>query len=824
MLQDLRFALRQLRRTPGFALVTILTFGLGLGANAAVFSVMNAVVLKFLPVQEPERLVFLHTSRQPDGASQTGFDDTSLSFQVYEQLKARREVFTELMAYVPLGTGQVAARVGSEPETVWADMVSGNFFPGLGVGMERGRGLAVGDETERAANAVISYAYWTRRFARRSDAVGSTVFVKGVPFTIVGITGPSFVGLGRGRSTDIWIPIQTRAELKPWGRSPDATETFHTTPDWWFLMTVGRLAPGVSPERALAMAQPVFSQAAYAPFGGAPRKGEDPARLSFSAARGMLGLRDQYRQPLRVLTAMVALVLLIACGNIAMLLAARNSARRREFSLRTALGGSTGRLLRQLLVESALLVAAGTALGWAIAVAATQALGILAELEVPIAPDATVFGYALGLSMLAALVLGLAPLRTARGAPVGLVLRSSALNATADRGKVRGTRIVLAAQVALCVALLVGASLLGRTLRNLDGANLGLRTTGLYVFGVTAPSSVTGDAAVVRFYQSVIERVRALPGVQAATLMGNRIGSGWSNNTVAIVDGAEPTGSERRMRWNNVGADYFRVLGTPMLLGRDFTDADLTGPPVVIVNDAFARAYLAGRPAIGHSVALDSGPKARQYTIIGVAANSSYTSVRESMRPMAYFLYSHVPSPSELHIELRASGDPARLAPDIRRIVAQLGPDLPLIRPMTQHAQFAQSYRNERLFSRLAAAFGVLAGVLVAIGLYGTLAYRVARRTPEIGIRVALGARRDHVVWMVVRDSLGVCLAGMLVGVPLAIAGSRFLESMLFGLTPRDPWSYAAALGAVTLLAFAASLVPARRAVSVDPIIALRSE
>jgi predicted permease len=824
MLQDLRFALRQLRRTPGFALITILTFGLGLGANAAVFSVMNAVVLRFLPVQEPDRLVFLHTSRQPDGASQTGFDDTSLSYQAYQELRAERKAFSELMAYVPLGSGQVAARVGNEPETVWADMVSGNFFSGLGIPMARGRGVVADDEATHAPHAVISYAYWTRRFARRPDAVGSTLFVKGVPFTIVGITGPSFVGLGRGRSTDVWIPIQSRAELKPWGRSPDSEETFHTSPNWWFLLTVGRLAPGVSMEQALAIAQPAFRRAAYAPLGGAPRQGETPAQLSFSSARGMMGLRDQYRQPLRVLMAMVALVLLIACGNIAMLLAARNSARLREFSLRTALGGSSGRLLRQLLVESALLVTAGTALGWAIALAATRALAVLSDLEVTIAPDATVFAYALGLALLATLVFGLAPLQTARGASLALVLRSSALNATADRGKVRGTRIVLAGQIALCVALLVGAGLLVRTLQNLNGANLGLRTSGLFVFGVTAPASVTSDTAVVQFYQSLIARIRTLPGVESATLMGNRIGSGWSNNTIAIVDGARPTGAERRMRWNNVGPDFFRVLGTPMLLGRDFTEADLTGPPTVIVNDAFVRAYSPNRPAIGHTVALSSQPGSRQYTIIGIAANSSYTGVRESMQPMAYFLYAHVPAPAELHIEVRATGDPSRLAPDIRRIVASLGPDLPLIRPMTQQAQFAESYSDERLFSRLAAAFGLLAAVLVAIGLYGTLAYRVARRTSEIGIRVALGARRAHVVWMVVRDSLGVCLAGMLLGVPLAIAGSRFLESMLFGLTTSDPWSYAGALGLVTLLAITASLVPARRAVSVDPMIALRSE
>ena len=822
MLQDLRFALRQLRRTPGFAAVTVLTFGLGMGANAAVFSVMNAVVLRFLPVQDPDRVVFLHASKQPNHASQTGFDNTSMSLQVFEQLRAERSTFAELMAFVPLGLGQVAVRYGNEPETAWADMVSGNFFSGLGVAMARGRGFTIEDEAQHSQHAVISYAYWTRRFGRDPEAVGRTLFVKGVPFTIVGIAGQAFTGFGRGRSTDVWVPIQSRPDLKPWGRSPDSNDSFYDSPNWWFLLTVGRLAPGLTADQALARAEPVFTRAAYGP--GGPPAGETPARLTFSTARGMMGLRDQYRQPLRVLMAMVGLVLLIAGGNIAMLLAARNSARLREFSLRTALGGSARRLLRQLLAESALLVASGTAVGWLIAVWATRALAVLSDLDLELAPDATVFAYTLGLSTVAVLIFGLAPLRMARRAPLGLVLKSSSVNATADRARVRGTQVVLVGQIALAVALLVGAGLLVRTLQNLDHADLGLKSSGLYVFGVTPPASIKGNAGTVQFYESLMERVRSLPGVQSVTLMGNRIGAGWSNNTTPIVDGAPPTGTERRMRWNNVGPDYFRVLGIPLLLGRDFSDADLLGPPSAIVNDTFVRAYFGDRSPLGHTLSFSKNPNATRFTIVGVATNSRYTGVREDTRPMAYFVYSHVPAMSELHIEVRASGDPARLGPDIRRIVADLGPDLPLIRPMTQQAQFAQSYRNERLFSRLAAAFGFLAAVLVAIGLYGTLSYRVARRTSEIGIRVALGARRDHVVWMVVRDSLIVCIAGIVLGLPLAVAGSRFLESMLFGVTTRDPWSYVGALAAVVLLAVVASVVPARRAVSVDPMIALRAE
>ena len=824
MLQDLRFAIRQLRRTPIFAAITILTFALGIGANAAVFSVMNAVVLRFLPVEAPDRLVILHITKQPDQSSQTGYDNTSLSLGVYQQLRAEGGVFSDLMAYVPLGISQTAVRVGNEAENVWADMVTGNFFSGLGVRMHSGRGFTMAEETEHAQSAVIGYGFWTRRFARNPNAVGSTIFVKGVPFTIVGIAPAQFAGVGRGTATDVWLPIQRRPDLKPWGRPPESNDSFYDSPNWWFLMVIGRLAPGVAADEALAKAQPTFTRAAYAAQGG-PRQEETPARLFFSSARGVQGLRDQYRQPLTVLMAMVGLVLLIACGNVATLVAARNADRAREFSLRAALGGSVGRLLRQLLTESLVLVLAGMAIGWLIARWATRALAVLSELDVALAPDTTVFAYTLALSALAAIVFGVAALGTARRAPPAVVLRSSGSNSTADRARMRGARVVVAAQIALCLALLVGAGLLVRTLRNLSGADLGLRTSGLLVFGITPPSSVGTNQAIVQFHQSLLTRIRTLPGVEAATVMGNRIGSGWSNNTTAVVDGRRPADGASPMRWNNVGAEYFRVLGTPIVLGRDFTEADiLGGPPFVIINDAFARRYLPNREPLGHRVALSTAADARQFTIVGVAANSRYTSVRESERPMAYIPYSLVPGNSGMHVEVRALGDPTRLLPDIRRIVAEFGPDLPLLKPMTQQAQFAQSFSNERLFSRLATAFGLLAAALVAAGLYGTLSYRVSRRTREIAVRMALGARRGQVMWMVLGDSLTVCAAGIVVGLPLAIAGSRFLESILFGLTKYDPVSFTGALAAISGVSLIASFLPAARAVSVDPMTSLRTD
>jgi predicted permease len=826
MLQDVRFALRQFRHAPGFALLAVITFALGVGANAAVFSVMNAVVLRYLPVADPGRLVFLHTSRQPSNSSQTGFDDTSLSYSVFEALRAEPRIFSELVAFVPLGTGQTPVRYGADAETVSADMVSGNFFSGLGVRLAQGRGFTLDDERQQAAVVVISDGYWTRRFGRSPSAIGQTLYVKGVPFTIVGITGSEFAGVDHGRSTDIWIPAQDRPELRPWGRPPESSDTYSHSPAWWFLLTIGRLAPGVSADEALARAQPIFQHAAYSTRGGTPPKGETPPKIFFSDARGIQGLSGQYREPLAILMGMVAVVLIIACGNVAMLLAARNAARQREFSLRAALGGSQARLFRQLLIESLLLVSSGTALAWLFAIWATKALAAWSDLEVTLAPDLNVLAYTLALSLVSALLFGLAPLRAVRNTPIGLVLRSTALNATTDRTRLRGARMILAAQIALSVALLVGAGLLVRTLANLNGADLGLRASGLFVFGVAPPQSIRGDEATVQFHQRLLERVRQLPGVETATLMSNRIGSGWSNNTGAIVDGKKPEpGKFSPMRWNGVGADYFRTLQIPLVLGRDFRDTDmLGGPPVAVINETYVRQYFKGQPPIGHTVAIGDGPGATQFTVVGVAADSRYTSVRESSRAMAYFPYGKLRGEGEMHFEVRTSGDPLALLPQVRKIVQEYGPDLPLLKPMTQQQQFAASFRDEQLFSRLASAFGLLAAILVASGLYGSLSYRVSRRTAEIGIRVALGARRGQVVWLVLGEGLRICAIGLAIGVPLAIGAARLLRARLFGLTPDDPLSFGLAIAGITLVTIAAALLPARRALSVDPMLALRSD
>ena len=825
LLQDVRYAIRMLAKNPGFTAVAVLTLAMGIGANTAIFSVMNAALVRHLPVPVPEQLVRLHTTGQPPNTSQTGYNDTSLTEPVFEQLRQQRTVFSDLVAYVPLSYRKVAVRIGNEPEEANADMVSGNFFSGLGVRLARGRGFTMEDEARHSATVVLSYAYWTRRFARNPSVLGQTLYVKGVPFTIVGVAPREFGGVGQGEPTDIWVPFQTRDDLKPWGRSPDSTDSLYGDPTWLFLLMIGRLHPGVSQQQALAQLNSVY-QHTLAATGVKPDPKSPPVQLLFTPVRGIENLRENYEKPLLVLMAMVGVVLVIACGNVAMLLVARNTARQREFTLRLALGATRFQLFRQLLAESLVLVGAGTALGWLFATWATEALVAWAGLDFNVSPDQRVLAFTLGLSALAALLFGLAPLRNAVRCAAGLAPKTSAPSATHDKQHHRRGQAVVAFQIALCLALLVGASLLLRTLRNLETLDLGLRAPGLLVFGITPPPALHKQAEVLHFYQSLMDRLRSLPGVESATLMEERIGSGWSNNADAYVDGTPPrAGVSSSMRCNNVGPDFFHVLGVPILVGRDFTDADsATAPKVAIINRTFAERYLARREPLGHHVAFDRGSKADQYTIVGVVQDSKYTGVEETARPMAWFPYTQISGTATMHIELRTDGHPTALLPVVRRAVAEFGSDLPLLEPMTQQEQFERSFTDERLSARLAISFGFLAALLVATGLYGTLSYRVGRRTSEIGVRMALGAQRQQVLWMILRESLAVSAAGLLFGLPLAVAGARVLRSMLFGLGPSDPLAFAAAILSLAVVVLAASWIPARRATKVDPLAALRYE
>jgi predicted permease len=817
LLRDLRFGLRSVRHSPGFAVTAILTLALGMGANTAVFSVMNAVLLRSLPVADPQRVVYLRTSGPPPRTGTINSQE-SFSYPVYDALRRQSGALTDVIAVAQLSVDKVNARVDAQPEETEADMVSGNFFSGLGVKLARGRGFTAQDETGHALLMVISYNYWTRRFSRDPNILGKVLYVKGVPFTVAGVTAEGFEGTEAGSSMDFWIPLQNRVEFNVLGNPPEQGKLYQQDQTWWCMRLLGRLAPGVSREQALSRLQSVFQAAAYVGL-GSPMPGEKPPVLSFADAKNFPGYDGQYGKPVRMLMAMVGLILLIALTNVVMLLMARNATRQREFSLRLALGAQRGELLRQLLTESLLLVAVGGALAWGFAELATRVLGRWALIESSLAPDKTVLLFTLGVLVFAALLFGLAPFRVAIAGGAELALKTSAATSSADAGKTRTGKVIVALQMALCVVLLVGGGLLIRSLRNLQNIPLGMRTEGLVVFGLN-PQSVRTEAELVQFYQELQRRLRVLPAVESVAVMQNRLGSGWSNNSNVTVDGKDPDatkGSSTVVRNNDVGPDFFHTLGVPVVLGREFTDADnATLQKVAVVNELFEQHFLPNQNPLGHQV--------NGRVIVGVVKNHKYRSMEEEPIPMAWSDYTQAPAEGEMNVEMRVRGDALAILPAVRKVVAQMDPDVPLIQPMLQRKQFEQTISQQLMFARLAEFFGLLAIVLVATGLYGTLAYRVNMRTAEIGVRMAVGARRGQVVWMILKDSLLLTAVGVAMGIPLAMLVGRTLTSSLYGVKPLDAASYLLAVAGVAVVALAASAVPAGRAASVDPLTALRTE
>ena len=822
LLRNLRFGFRSLRQSPGFALTAILTLALGIGANTAVFSVMNAVLLRSLPVADPDRVVYLRTSNPPRGTGTIDSNET-LSYPVYDALRRQSRTLSQVIAYVPLSGSKVSVRIGAQPEQAEGDMVSGVFFSGLGIKLPLGRGFTEQDERDHAPISVLSYNYWTRRFARNPDVLGKTLFVNGVPTTIVGVAAQGFEGAEPGHSTDFWIPLQSRPELNAWGNPLQDGKTYLANPTWWCLRLIARIAPGVTRAQVIAELQPVFQRAAYIGL-GSPMEGEKPPVLSLADAKNFPGYDERYGKPLRVLMAMVVLVLVIALANVAMLLTARNAGRQREFSVRQALGAGRGELFRQLLTESILLVVAGGMLAWGFAELATRLLAKWAQIESSLVPDKNVLLFTLAVLAIAALLFGLAPMRVALASGAEQALKTTAATSHTNARKSRIGKIVVSLQMALCVVLLVGGALLMRTLRNLENTPLGMQVDGLVVFGVkpNLPSIPQG----VAFYQRLMNELQVLPGVESVTVMEERLGSGWSDNSDMRVDGRLPdvaNGASRTVRSNVVGPNFFHTLGVPMLAGRDFADSDTASSlHAGIINEEFARRFLPNRNPLGHTIGTDDGRYTM--TIVGVVKDHKYRSIDEEPIPMAWYMYAQIPMIGPMSVEMRVHGAPLAILPAAQKVVQRLDPNLPLIEPMTQRAQFDTTISGQILFARLAEFFGILAIVLVATGLYGVLAYRVNMRTAEIGVRMAVGARREQVVWMILKDSLLLTATGVLMGVPLALLVGRALASSLYGVTALDSFSYLAAILAVAVVALAASAVPAARAASVDPLTALRAE
>ncbi len=822
--QGLRFTFRQLAKSPVFTAVCILTIALGIGANTAIFSVMNAVVLRTIPVPDPHQIVYFRLKNQPLSTSQTGFGEMSMSMPIFEAMRTRKEVFQDVLGFAPLAFDKVAVRVGSEPEEVFGEMVSGNFFSGLGVRPVLGRGFTPEDETNHAPIAVLSNAWWKRRFAGDKEVLGKMFYVKGVPIRVAGVAPPGFAGVDPVQSSmDFWIPLQNRAELNAWG-TPPTDHTLYGSPNWLALDMLGRLQPGVSPEQAAAQLTPAFQNALASSSPVDPR--DQKPLLVLSRIRGVENLRDDYEAPLRFLMSMVALVLLIACANVVMLMLARNAGRLPEFCLRQALGANGRALFLQLFQESVVLVAAGAGLGWLFAGAATQALTAWSGVDILIQPDKRVLLFTASIAAAAAIAFGLAPMPFLSRLPLSLALRSTGGTVSTGRNRSWGRKLVVAVQISICMVLLCAGGLLYRTLRNLKSSDLGMRTSGLLVFGVSPQSNIHSDADAIRFHTALLERMRALPGVDSATIMQVRIGSGGSDNYGVLVDGRNPLPNRpfASVRINLVGSSFVHTLGIPLRQGRDIQDTDATSSPkVVIVNQTFVDRYLRGGEAIGHHIAV-AGDAKTLFTIVGVAGNSRYTEVREEDRPMAYVPFGQTEGVLGMQYELHTTGDPKMLIRGAAKVVHDTDPDLPLEKPMTQQDQFEESISRERLVANLSVFFASLASFLVAMGLYGTISYGVSRRTMEIGLRIALGAQRSEVLRMFMVEGLSVAALGLALGIPSSLAVARTLRSMVYGLSPGDPLTIVVALAGIAAITLAAAMVPARRAASVDPMRALRME
>ena len=844
-LRDLRFTVRNMSRSRGLAFVIALSLALGIGANTAIFSLIQAVMLDSLPVPHPERLVLLHWHGEtwPRGLIQSGSGgpsnatykavSRSLAYPFFRELRNEQDLFESVFAFAPLGSERrnttLAAAGGSE--RVDGEMVSGEFFEGLGVNPAAGRLLSSGDELTGAQVAVISHGYWTRRFGADPGIVGAEVTINHLPFTIVGVAARGFNGVQPGRSPDLWVPMLNVVELTPWGYRPADSPSLLDERGYWWAQVMARLKPGVDERTAQARADALFQR--FAPEVLPELDRAKPPHIGIeTAGAGLDQLRGTYREPLYLLMVMVILVLLIACANVAVLLLARAMSRRREFALRLSLGAGRGRLVRQLLTESLLMAGTGGALGVLCAGWTSRALLFLVPADrrpfVQAEMDLTTLAFAAAVSLGTALLFGLAPAILATRVDLLPAIKETGSGAVvsehpAQRVWSAGFVIV---QIALSLVLLVGAGLFVRTLSNLYQQATGVDDHRLLVFGVDASQNGYGGDRLASLYLEIIRRLGGLPGGEAASAARLRLFSGWVSNGAISIPGVEPKPS-RNLNTNAVGPDFARTMGMRLIAGRDITWSDVEGQRrVAVVTEEMARYFFGDLNVIGrrYSPGLTYDPSI-DYEIVGVVSDAKYSQVRGGFPRTAY-----LPFTAErrilrgLYFHVRTQGDPLALASAARSAVQGIDPSLAIVEMDSVSNQIGEALWQERLFAQLTTAFSLLALTLACIGVYGTISYGVGRRRSEIAVRMALGARHGQVRWMILRQALVLGIIGTAAGIPLALWSGKYVASLLYNVTPRDPATIV--LTACTLVAIAtfAGYLPARSAALVDPARALKQD
>jgi putative ABC transport system permease protein len=830
--QDFRYALRQLGKAPGFAAVAIVTLALGIGANTAIFSLLDQALLRTLPVKETDRLVVLQSVGSFNGNTSSRTDENFyFSYPMYRDLRDRNSVFSGLIATV---WTQVGVQWRNQPELVAAELVSGNYFEVLGVQPARGRLLVASDDLAPDANPVVvlSFSYWKRRFGSDPNVVNQSILVNGHPFTILGVAPPGFHSVVMGDTPDLFAPMTMKAEVKPGFKDLEDRKS-----RW--LNIVGKLKPGLSRDQAEVGINPLWYSIRADELKQRGNSSEN-VRASFltkshlfvrDGAKGFSPLRQDVQEPLLIIMGMVGLVALMACANVGSLLLVRAAGRVREMSVRYALGAKRARVVQQLLVEGLLLGLAGGALGIAIAPTVSAWLinmiwsSTTGDLPFSSHPDLRILLFNFALALAVSLIFSLAPAAQFWRPNLAPALKQQVM--IAGGGPLRFRRIAVAVQIGLSLLVLVGAGLFVRTLHNLKSLNVGFTTDHLVTFGVQPTLAGYRPDQTRDVDKQVLQTLAALPGVRSVAGTTDReLAGDNTSNTITLAGYTAKENENMNVESANVSAGYFSTMGMPLLAGRDFGDQDHDGTQkVAVVNESFARHYFEEpQQAIGHSYGNGRGKVTTDIEIIGVVKDAKHTGVRDDIVRTIFTPYLQEANLGGMTFYVRTWQPPESAEATIRRAMQTLDSKLVLDNFRTMQEQIDDNLTAERVIAILASSFGVLAVLMAAVGLYGVLAYSTAQRTREIGIRIALGAARRSVVRMVLMEVLWLAGISIAVALPASLLLTSAVRSQLFGISSSDPLTLVAVTALVAAVAVASALLPARRAAKTEPMVALRYE
>lgn len=840
--RDLLFSLRALAKSPGLASIAILTLALGIGANTALFSVINAILLRTLPVSDPQQLAVLS---DPESAGmQVGVNDSGdrplFSYHEFEGLRDQNTAFTGIFATDSRDERvSVALNEFDEGSPAQVLMVSGGYFPVLDIRPMAGRTFGPEMDQNGSADklAVISYAFWRRRMQGDPAVIGRKLRLRQSVFEVIGVAPPDFTGVMVGAAPDMWVPLHTQTAILP-GRDWLEWKPGSITKTM-FLHVVGRLRPGVSLSQANASINVTFQQVLQAEVGTIANERDrkkllDSKIVARDARHGLSVLRGEYARPLGVLMGMVGLLLLLACANVATLLLARAASRQRELAMRVALGAGRGRLVRQLLTESVLLSACGGVVGlllaqWAVHLLLRMVSSDPTPIPLDVHLDVVVLSFTLGVTLLTGILFGLAPALRATRLDLNQILRGSSRSISGSErgsGRLPMGKVLVGLQVAISLLLLVTAGLFVRSLQKLASVPLGYEADHLLLFSMHPAASGYKGPAIAQLYRGISQRISAVPGVRGATFSENGLFTGReSGDQISIVGYTPKSGQQMHARFDQIGPGYFSTIGIPILMGRDVSENDSSGARRTWLNQTMARYYFGDSNPIGQHIR-DEYPETRlEFEVAGVVADAKYNALRGDTPRRFYVPFLNgLGDPKDAVFEVRYAGDSAAVSAALRRIVREADATLDPLEVRTIPALIDRRLVRDRLTARLSSFFGAIALLVACIGLYGVLSYTVARRTSEIGVRMALGAQRRDVLRLVLGEAALVTAVGALVGLGAALAGTRVLASMLYGLTARDPSTLVGAAVVLVAVALVAAAFPAWRASRVDPMNALRNE